>query len=219
MPKYHTVQQGECFSSLAHKYGFKDYRFIYDHPENAELKEKRKNPNVLFPDDEVFIPDNELKEVGKETEKKHKFILHQDKVMFRIVLKDQDDKPFAGHRYKMIIEKAEFEGKTGGDGKIEQKINANARHGKIILYPKESGAEEIIAVVPLSFGYLDPVHKTSGVQHRLNNLGFGCGKADGVIGEKTKAALLAFQKKYDLPETGNPCSQTCEKLRQMHDWQ
>lgn len=219
MPKYHTVKQGECFSSLAHKYGFKDYRFIYNHPENAELKEKRKNPNVLFPDDEVFIPDNELKEVNKETEKKHKFVLNQDKVMFRIVLKDQDDKPFAGHRYKMKIEKAEFEGKTDGDGKIEQEINANARHGNIILYPKDSGAEEIIAVVPLSFGHLDPVHETSGVQHRLNNLGFGCGKADGVIGEKTKAALLAFQKKYDLPETGNPCSQTCEKLRQIHDWQ
>lgn len=42
MAKYHTVQQGECFSSLASKYGFKDYRSIYDHSENAELKEKRK---------------------------------------------------------------------------------------------------------------------------------------------------------------------------------
>lgn len=219
MAKYHTVQQGECFSSLASKYGFKDYRSIYDHSENAELKEKRKNPNLLYPDDAVFIPDNELKEVDGETEKLHRFVLKQDKVMFRIVIKDQDEKPFADTRYELRVDKKVFEGTTDGTGKIEQEINANALSGYVVFYPKDEDGNEIVGTIPLSFGHLDPVTETSGIQSRLNNLGFGCGKADGVIGEKTKAALLAFQKKYGLPESGECCAATREKLRQMHDWQ
>lgn len=219
MGKYHTVEQGECFSSLAFKYGFENYRAIYEHAENAELKKQRANPNVLYPEDMVFIPDNELKEVDGETEKKHKFVLMREKVTFRIVLKGEDEKPFANTRYEMTIEKTVYEGKTDGTGKIEQEISANARKGQIILYSNGADGGEVVGVLPLSFGHLDPVHETTGVQERLNNLGFGCGKADGVIGEKTKAALLAFQKKYDLPETGNPCSATMEKLRQAHDWQ
>ncbi len=40
------------------------------------------------------------------------------------------------------------------------------------------------------------------VQKRLNNLGYDCGKADGIIGKKTKAAIKAFEKDNDLKADG-----------------
>ena len=59
----HTVEKGECMTSISRQYGFADYHTVYDHPQNKGLKDKRKNPNMLFPGDEVFIPEHEPKEV------------------------------------------------------------------------------------------------------------------------------------------------------------
>lgn len=53
----HVVRQGECLSAIAKRYGFASYRIIYDHPDNAELRRARPNPNLLFPGDVIVIPD------------------------------------------------------------------------------------------------------------------------------------------------------------------
>ena len=219
MGKYHTVAQGECFSSLAHRYGFESYRTIYDHAENEELKKQRLNPNILYPHDVVFVPDNELKEYDAATEQRHHFILKREKTMFRLIVKDEDEKPFADTRYELKIDETVYEGTTDGAGKIEREIKANAHSGCVTFYAKDENGNEIAGLIPLDFGHLDPVLETSGVQARLNNLGFECGKTDGVCGEKTRAAILAFQSQHGLPESGGACAATREKLRQMHDWQ
>ena len=43
MPITHVVAQGDCFSKIARRYGFADYKVIYNDPANAELKKKRPN--------------------------------------------------------------------------------------------------------------------------------------------------------------------------------
>lgn len=40
------------------------------------------------------------------------------------------------------------------------------------------------------------------VQEKLNKLGYNCGKADGIIGKKTKDAIKAFQKDNGLVADG-----------------
>jgi len=40
------------------------------------------------------------------------------------------------------------------------------------------------------------------VQKALNDLGYDCGKVDGILGKKTKAALKKFQKDYGLKVDG-----------------
>ena len=62
MGKNHYVEQGEYLAQIARSYGFVDYNTIWDAPENQGLKDKRKNPNILFPGDKLFIPDKETKD-------------------------------------------------------------------------------------------------------------------------------------------------------------
>jgi hypothetical protein len=219
MGKEYIVKQGECLSSLAKRFGFVDYRTIYDHPANSELKKNRPNPNVIYPDDVVYIPDNELKEVDGATEQKHVFELKRPKTMFRLIVKDSDEKPFADVRYELKIDQETFAGTTDGEGKLEEEIPADARAADLVLFSEDGEEREIIGILPLKLGNLDPVEETSGVQARLNNLGFGDGKVSGVLDEKTADALRAFQIKYGLSVTGEADAATREKLRQIHDWQ
>src|SRR5256885_3381006 len=101
MAKTYTAKQGDCLSSLAKGFGFIDYKTIYDHPENAELKQKRYNPNVLKPGDKIFIPDHDLKEADKPTEQRHNFVLNRDKTLFRLIINESDEKPFANLNYEL----------------------------------------------------------------------------------------------------------------------
>lgn len=49
-------------------------------------------------------------------------------------------------------------------------------------------------------------------QARLIELGYLTGTADGIFGEKSEAAILRFQKAYDLEATGQPDEATMQKL-------
>src|ERR1700674_415579 len=72
MPIQYKIKTGDCISSLAYDYGFFPDT-IWNHPDNAELKQKRKDPNVLMRGDLLVIPDKEIKEVTKSTEQAHRF--------------------------------------------------------------------------------------------------------------------------------------------------
>jgi hypothetical protein len=66
------VAEGDCIESIAFARGIPWTR-IWDHPENAALKEARRDPNILLPGDRLFVPDPELKNVAAATDKRHKF--------------------------------------------------------------------------------------------------------------------------------------------------
>lgn len=53
------------------------------------------------------------------------------------------------------------------------------------------------------------------VQFILNQQGYNCGKADGIIGRKTKDAIKAFQKNNGLKVDGVIGQQTIEKLWEL----
>lgn len=218
MATEHTIKAGECLSSITKKYGFSDYKTIYEHPQNAEFKRKRPNPNVVHPGDSLFIPEKELKQIPIATEQKHPFKLKRQKTFLHLIVKDSTGKPYANVKYDLTVAGELMKGTTGGDGKIEQEILADAKVGELFLYSK-SGTEEIIGAIELDLGFLEPVEEDIGVQARLINLGFDCGRVDGVVGTKTQAALRAFQRKNGLTANGNADAATRDKLRQIHDWE
>ena len=219
MPQNYKVKQGDCLSSIAKKYGFPDYKVIWDDGANADLKNKRVNPNILFPGDVVVIPDIDLKQVDKSTEQKHNFVLDAGTVKLQLIVKDDEDKPYSNCKYDLRIDGKEFSGTTDGSGKLVQEIPADSVSGEVALYSNDGESENISALLKIELGHLDPIAEATGVQARLNNLGFFCGKVDGIIGPMTEEALKAFQQKNGLSVTGSADQATRDKLAQLHDWE
>lgn len=224
MPTQYTVKQGDCISSIAYAHGFFPDT-IWNHSDNSQLKQKRKNPNLLLPGDIVVIPDKELKEVSKPTEQEHKFRKKGVPAEFRLRVLDEAapassgasqpaDKPRANVPFRFYIDDTlHKEGQTDGDGYVKCSIPPNAAQGRLVLEP---GTDKETALL-LNFGHLDPIEEVSGVQARLRNLGFDCGDEDGEIGPQTKEALKSFQSKNGLDATGELNDSTRDKLRQAHD--
>ena len=68
MSERHVGQPGDHVSRIADENGFGSWETLWDHPDNAELKAKRKNPNVLAEGDEVAIPEKKKKQGEEEEE-------------------------------------------------------------------------------------------------------------------------------------------------------
>jgi N-acetylmuramoyl-L-alanine amidase len=216
MSTYHKVTQGECLSSIARTYGFTDYLAIYNNPGNALLKRNRPNPNILYPGDTVFIPDKQQKQADRATSKMHVFQIPPPSCLLRLRLYDEDEQPYANKRYVLEVDDNTYKGRTSPQGLIEQKISGDAATAKLELSLDEDDEDDVLSV-DLTLGYLDPIDQISGVQARLNNLGFSCGTIDGIAGAKTEQAVRRFQRDAGLEPTGKIDSQTCAQLTQCHD--
>ncbi len=203
----HTVKQGECLSSIAVKYGHLPDK-IWDDSKHAKLKEKRKDPNVLYPGDVIFVPDKVEKEESGGTKQRHRFRKKGVPAKLRLQLMD-DDEPRANENYILEIDGNQNLGTTDGDGKLEHKIPPNAKDARLILC---EGEEEYV----LKLGNMDPSAEIFGAQARLNNLGFGCGKESGVINKETKTALQRFQEHHQLEVSGELDEATSNKLIKVH---
>jgi hypothetical protein len=217
MATNHLVRQGECLSSIATQYGFAEWRTIYDHPRNAELRRLRPNPNIIHPGDTVFIPDRQEKKAACTTGRVHEFEVHLADVMLRLVFVDDEEKPLAGRRYELKAGGRTHTGKTSSKGRIEIRIPARENAGELSLWLEDAGAERPGAVYGLRIGNLDPGTETSGVQGRLNNLGFDPGPVDGLENPRTRAAIRSFQMRCGLKDSGVMDEATRDRLRNMHD--
>ena len=205
----YVVKQGDCLESIAFKHGH-FWQTLWDDPNNQQLRLVRQKPNVLFPGDRVFVPDLRKRVEGCTTNQRHRF--KRKGVPSRLVMMFSDeDAPRAGLPYILEIDGKLFSGQTDAQGVIDRPIPPHARRGKLILGTGDTSEE-----YELELGYLDPVSEISGLQARLNDLGFDCGQEDGVIGPETESALRAFQAEHGLNETGAPDDATRQKLAAMH---
>ena len=211
----YTVKQGDHLSRIASKHGFSDYRTIWDHPKNAQLKNKRKNPNVLYPGDSLYIPDKELKEESGATGQRHRFKAQGKPLMLHIVFKDFDDKPVANTECELHLDGKLYPLTTDADGMIEQKISATAENGMLIF--KDPGAP--FDQIPVKIGHLDPAEEVSGWKARLNNLGYDAGPPDGKETEQLRSAIEEFQCDYfkDVSQVDGKCGpNTTAKLKKVY---
>lgn len=214
MARTHLVRRGECLSTIARRYGLSDWRTVWDHPENGPLKERRGNPNVLYPGDRLFIPDPEPREESAQTEQVHRFVVKRDAVHFRMRLQDRWGGPLASCRYRLEVRGQAFEGETDGDGRLEERVPEDATRGLLTVWL--AGDELSAHHWEVRLGDLDPETEVSGVQGRLHNLGFPCGPIDGLLGPKTAAALREFQSHHGLPVTGEIDQATRAELKRRH---
>lgn len=201
----HRVQKGECLASIAARYGHL-WKHVWDHPENAPLRDKRKDPNVLHPGDVLFIPDKEPKAAAAATNKRHEFKIHLEKSVLHLRLTGSLE-PLENEPYELQIGRSVMTGETDGDGKLEAEIPADLSEITLLL-PRRMQS------YTLALGHLDPPDTTSGAEARLQNL--------RLMPEERRdsaalaAALTTFQRVKKLEETGALDAETASALIDEH---
>lgn len=213
MAKRHQVAEGEGTTSIATNSGFYD-RTIWDHPDNKSLRKHRRDMNALLPGDELVIPDKREKEVERPTGAMHRFRLRGVPAKYRVQLVSRGQ-PIANCPYVLTIdEMTELSGKTDAKGVIDVFVPPDSRRG---LLRVDRSPDDSNLILEISFGCVDPIEEISGVQKRLTNLGYDCGPPDGTKNESTRAALLLFQHRHGLAETGELNNDTRELIGRLHD--
>lgn len=201
----YQVKQGDCIYSIAFEHGF-FADTIWNHPTNAELKEKRGDPSVLMPGDQVFIPEKQLKEVSEPTNQVYKFRCKNTPKTLRIQFK-YFETPIRDMAYRLVIDGNEKKGKTDNEGWLTCSISPDAKKAKVYL---DDGTE-----YELPLGYLNPIDEMTGIQGRLFHLGLFEGKIDGVYNDETKQALKVFQISQNLEPSGELDETTKNLLKKL----
>ena len=137
MAGYYTVKQGDHLPGIAWRSGFSDYLVIWNHPNNAELKDKRQNPNVLFPGDSLYIPDRSLGEYDRPTDKRHKFLKKGKPLKLRLTLRDQYEEPIANAACVLVVGSQFHQLTSDGDGKLELEIPPSAGESRLVIQDTE----------------------------------------------------------------------------------
>jgi hypothetical protein len=211
-PLNYVVQPGDYLSKIAHEHGYPDWRTIYDHPQNADFRRRRPNPNLIYPGDQLFLPDKELKTVEVPSGKSTTFVVHGAKEKLELRLVDFQGNPLANVECALEIDGAEETVTTDGEGVLRREVRRNLTQALLTV----NGV-----TTTLQIGQLNPMDDTedegvSGVQGRLANLGYYGGAIDGQLGDQTRAAIRAFRRDNDLSEADEIDPPLKDKLRQKY---
>jgi N-acetylmuramoyl-L-alanine amidase len=205
----YVVRQGESLLSIALEHGYLP-ETLWNLPENKKLKDTRKDFSVLLPGDQVSIPKPRPKEETGGDSQRHRFRRKGFPAKLRVQVL-QAGEPRKNEPYVLDVDGKLSQGNTDGDGVVEVPIPPDSKRGRLVVGKDEASQQ----VFDLRLSGLDPVEATSGVQQRLDNLGFPC-PPTGELDERTRAALADFQRAFDLDATGEPDQKTRDKLVQVH---
>ncbi|MBU0753704.1 MAG: peptidoglycan-binding protein [Planctomycetes bacterium] len=198
----YKVKQGDCINSIADEHGL-FWEQIWNHGENAKLKNERKDPNTLCPGDELFVPEKEPGEVNCACDQKHTFRLKGVPAKMKVQMLVNEE-PRKNEEYTLFIDDRRVqEGKTDANGFIEASIPPNAKKGEIVFVDEDGNKE----FHPFDLGTVDPIDTEEGVAGRLQNLGY----YEGDLEE----ALKEFQSRYELEVTGTINDETKRKLKEI----
>lgn len=210
------IQPGQCLSSVAAEEGLGRCEALFDAPENADLRQRRPNPNALQVGDVVTIPEHTPLTVSLTRGQLQRVVLKRPTAQLRTYVYDLAGAPIADAPYVLDAGADRFEGRTAGDGLVQHTIGLDVVEAilRVTTQIEETALE---LVWTLAVGQLGPANEVDGAQARLNNLGFACGIVDGDLGVQTQGALRAFQVSVDLKPTGVLDATTAAALQREHD--
>ena len=210
----HVVKQGEYVALIAKRYGFENYLTVWNHPENSDLRSKRKNnPDLIYPGDRLYIPDRELRDEQAPTDRKHVYQVNAGPLYLRVVLRDIGDEPKASLDCLVNLDGNLSRQTTDADGMIEQLIPRDAARATF-TYQDSDAADKVD--LPVLIGYLDPLEEVSGQIGRLNNLGYMAGDPDNPDDELYACAVEEFQCDQRLTVDGICGPATQARLKAVH---
>lgn len=206
----HFVKQGESLASIAAQYKISDWEKIYSHEANARFKEIRQNPDCIYPGDLLYIPDTEPTIYQFSTNQKHVVKVNVAKQKLSLQLKKAIDEDLQSVKYEIQFGGQTIKGECT-DGKIEEEVPVSQGKGILKIWP-DSSAPDFSIEYPLALGHLNPEDEISGLQARLQNLGYYQHAIDDDFGEFSAEALRDFQIDHGLDPTGKLDQDTKDQL-------
>ena len=202
MSRQYKVRQGDCLNSISEKHGL-FWQTVWNDPGNSELKERRKDPNVLLPGDMLTIPDKRVNDVDCSSDATHRFRKNGVPAKLKIQLVIEDE-PLKNQAYSLMIDDQFWsEGTTDGDGYIETTIPPQVTRGKVVIGPPDDRIS-----FSIDFGTLNPLDTEDGALQRLHNMGYE-------VGEDPRSAVAAFQEDQDLSVTGELDQATRDRIEEI----
>lgn len=211
----HYVRQGECLHSIAAQYGFDSWRKIYEHADNAAFRERRPNPDLLYPGDAIVIPDRVEKQLELPTNARHVLKVSRPPVALRVYLRGDDGEPLAHTRYALRGQATERTGRTDADGLVDQSVPANLESVELLVW-FDDGDDQPDIEYTLMMGHLDPIETFTGVRERLCNLGYPCADADEGS-DAMREAVRSFRQDQGLAAGDDIDAKLRSRLGDLHD--
>lgn len=208
----YVVRQGDYLARLAYVHGF-DANEVWNHAQNAELREMGRTPELLNPGDILYLPVKPKEGLSFSAGGPNRYQAKVPTVKVSMTFKDAEgvlsDEPYEVHGLGTDGSSGQPETrKTDGNGNVELELPVTTREVTIV-FPNQNVAYEV------RVGDMDPVSEMSGVHKRLQNLGFADRDPHGAIGD-TEGAIRAFQKANELSPTGALDDETTQLLRDQH---
>src|SRR5688572_23141311 len=82
----YVIRKGDYLTKLGHEMGF-DPAYVWSHPKNKDLVDKRKNQEVLKPGDILWVPDEARRRMPVESETSNAYVARVPKVPLVVTLK------------------------------------------------------------------------------------------------------------------------------------
>ncbi|MCA9652664.1 MAG: peptidoglycan-binding protein [Myxococcales bacterium] len=219
----HEVLDGECTSSIAVAKGHL-LETLWNHPDNAALKEARKDPRVLRPGDRVVVPPLRLAKHAIQIERLNVFVRKGVPEHLQLRFLDHEGKPLADRPYRVEIDGEPGEpAKTDEHGAIALSVPALAKRAVLHLRvaPFDVPGLELLEPAALeqeleiAIGRLEPIESPRGGAQRLMSLGYL--EDAEVDADRFLEAVLEFQTAEGLETTGWYDEPTRKALLEAHE--
>jgi Putative peptidoglycan binding domain len=211
----YIVRQGDYLTKLASIHGF-DAQTVWNDPANAELKNKRPDPELLCPGDVLMIPNEPPTGIALVVGAANRIVGTVPTTHVHMCFETAEGDPYKTLDY--IVEGAGYEikGTTDANGAVEFDVPVGARE-VCVVFP------DILKRFPLCIGDLDPIEEQSGIIQRLEQLGYRgwalAGLSEAPIDQRPEcdeAAIRSFQHDQQLAETGIMDAATRAALLKAH---
>jgi N-acetylmuramoyl-L-alanine amidase len=212
----YRVKQGDTIVRIADKNHFRSWEAIWNHEKNADLRAKRPNPHVLAPDDEVFIPDKDVREFTCSTDRRHTFRLRRMTQFIQVKVCDEAGQPLPGRAYEVRHGGTVLRNATDAEGFLREQIPLDVTSVEATVWLSDDPPEKVTWT--LHVGHLDPISTVAGAKKRLANLGYSHGSLeDDELDDATQRGLRDFQRDQGLQVTGRLDETTRVTLEEAHD--
>jgi hypothetical protein len=205
----YVVRTGDHLDRVAAAHGL-DPDVVWNLPENADLRQLRKKPNILCEGDILYLPDPPARQwltvaIGGT----NSFVAKPAQTTFSVAI-TYDGKPLANEPFTVHGFPQSDPQSTDGDGKLTIVVDL-AVSQVTVEFPR------LPLVRTFRIGHLDPLTEPSGLTQRLVHLGYLSPRsAEGGSASNLEGALRAFQRDQQLPETGVADDATLSALESEH---